>query len=651
MSTSTIKTLGEFMTDCARTTHRLSCYTPLPSHAAQQDFFNAKKTKKVYKSQFIRFRQFKRAKSLAVTDEEAGDLSGARLSISNSLTSVHKQCEQDDSEATNKLLEIGRVASWAVGFEKLLNDDAGLHVFTEFLKKEFSQENIQFWIACEKFKKLSDPEEIRHHANLIWSTYLHDTDDGSCPINIDSRTRQECQQSLLNKPHAHIFEKAQSQIFQLMKYDSYSRFLKSNMYKDCIMSEMEGKSIPFIKQQQQQQQQQTSSNYDERTKTLDSFAKLKDDEKKDKKRSPLLPWTKAFIKWKRLSATPETIKRDTPSSLSNLHHQTANANIYHWFFTHINDKILQFDYSPLDNIEGDLDLSQILNNDIEHENLNINHFEDFMELNLDEVRQNEVTMSSSATIWLITVGWSDASLVDFLVRSSCSLTTKLDIYHWFFTHINDKILQFDYSPLDNIEGDLDLSQILNNDIEHENLNINHFEDFMELNLDEIELFMCENGRAHGMVVTVDKAKQQNYQIINLDNDPTSIVWKVTYNPRFLNCISHKNLPNLYDLQRTTRSNYLWQIHTKQEHEVYQYIFKNLNLFHIDTLPDLMNKTQDDLIKLVELPLEQTDYQIISEMISLQCCHRNDQHEHHHSEQQVFVILVEPALNLLDIIDI
>ncbi|CAF0915293.1 unnamed protein product [Rotaria sordida] len=296
--------------------------------------------------------------SLAVTDEEAGDLSGARLSISNSLTSVHKQCEQDDSEATNKLLEIGRVASWAVGFEKLLNDDAGLHIFTEFLKKEFSQENIQFWIACEKFKKLSDPEEIRHHANLIWSTYLHDTDDGSCPINIDSRTRQECQQSLLNKPHAHIFEKAQSQIFQLMKYDSYSRFLKSNMYKDCIMSEMEGKSIPFIKQQQQQQQQQTSSNYDERTKTLDSFAKLKDDEKKDKKRSPLLPWTKAFIKWKRLSATPETIKRDTPSSLSNLHHQTANASTNTPI--HENLCLTPFLTSPITNKSASTELGTIL---------------------------------------------------------------------------------------------------------------------------------------------------------------------------------------------------------------------------------------------------------------------------------------------------
>jgi len=165
----------------------------------------------------------------------------------------------------------------------LLNDEIGLYVFTEFLKKEFSQENIQFWITCEKFKKLSDPDEvrffflsnniffffslkIRHNANLIWSTYLYDTDDGSCPINIDSRTRLDCQQSLLNKPNAHIFEKAQSQIFQLMKYDSYTRFLKSNMYKDYIMNEMEGKSLPSIKQQQQ-----ISAMNEDRAKALDSL--------------------------------------------------------------------------------------------------------------------------------------------------------------------------------------------------------------------------------------------------------------------------------------------------------------------------------------------------------------------------------------------
>ena len=73
---------------------------------------------------------------------------------------MHKQCEDEDVEAANKLLDIGRVASWAVGFEKLLHDETGLHVFTEFLKKEFSQENIQFWIECEKFKTLTDLDEV-----------------------------------------------------------------------------------------------------------------------------------------------------------------------------------------------------------------------------------------------------------------------------------------------------------------------------------------------------------------------------------------------------------------------------------------------------------------------------------------------------------
>jgi len=35
MSISTMNTLDEFVNDCLRPTHRLSCYSPLPSHAAQ----------------------------------------------------------------------------------------------------------------------------------------------------------------------------------------------------------------------------------------------------------------------------------------------------------------------------------------------------------------------------------------------------------------------------------------------------------------------------------------------------------------------------------------------------------------------------------------------------------------------------------------
>jgi len=163
----------------------------------------------------------------------------------------------------------------------------GLNIFTEFLKKEFSQENIQFWIECEKLKSLTDSDKIRNKANSIWSTYFHDTDDGSCRINIDNRTRQECQEILLTNPNIHIFEKAQTQIFHLMKYDSYPRFLKSDIYKDCIRKQMEGKLISY-------------------SKNTEEKVKLKDEEKKDKKRSPFLPWTKAFSKWKRPIPIPSS---------------------------------------------------------------------------------------------------------------------------------------------------------------------------------------------------------------------------------------------------------------------------------------------------------------------------------------------------------
>ncbi|MEQ2236728.1 Regulator of G-protein signaling 12, partial [Ilyodon furcidens] len=44
-----------------------------------------------------------------------------------------------------------RVAGWSTCFERLLQDSVGVRYFSEFLKKEFSEENILFWQACEYF--------------------------------------------------------------------------------------------------------------------------------------------------------------------------------------------------------------------------------------------------------------------------------------------------------------------------------------------------------------------------------------------------------------------------------------------------------------------------------------------------------------------
>ncbi|KAK7864651.1 hypothetical protein R5R35_012421 [Gryllus longicercus] len=148
-----------------------------------------------------------------------------------------------DQEASLEPEEAERgVASWATSFEKLLEDPAGLHTFAEFLKKEFSHENIYFWVACEKYRELTDKSERKKAARDIFDRHL-------ClgalePVNVDSHARQVTQEKL-GEATPELFMQAQKQIFNLMKFDSYPRFIKSDLYKDCLVRELSGEDLPF----------------------------------------------------------------------------------------------------------------------------------------------------------------------------------------------------------------------------------------------------------------------------------------------------------------------------------------------------------------------------------------------------------------------
>lgn len=49
---------------------------------------------------------------------------------------------------------------------------AGLLAFTEFLKHEYSEENIMFWQACDEYKKISCKTEMMCEANRIYSEFV-----------------------------------------------------------------------------------------------------------------------------------------------------------------------------------------------------------------------------------------------------------------------------------------------------------------------------------------------------------------------------------------------------------------------------------------------------------------------------------------------
>jgi len=144
--------------------------------------------------------------------------------------------------------DIGRVGGWAADFDKLLNDAAGLQTFAEFLKKEFSHENIYFWCACEKYKNIESGIDRLRFARDVMERHL--AQGASDPVNVDSMARSSTQERLGqatsdSPPDVDLFMTAQTQIYNLMKFDSFSRFLKSDLYKDSLLADMAGNPLPF----------------------------------------------------------------------------------------------------------------------------------------------------------------------------------------------------------------------------------------------------------------------------------------------------------------------------------------------------------------------------------------------------------------------
>jgi len=135
-----------------------------------------------------------------------------------------------EEELTGQLVE-----SWLdpnTGFESLLKSREGRRLLEEFLKKEFSSENIQFWSAVEQLKSLRGGEKIfRQHVDVIFKIYINDT--ALAEVSLDSKVKRNL---MLKKddPPRDIFEEAQTKIFSLMHRDSYPRFISSQVFREVL---------------------------------------------------------------------------------------------------------------------------------------------------------------------------------------------------------------------------------------------------------------------------------------------------------------------------------------------------------------------------------------------------------------------------------
>ncbi|XP_055376822.1 regulator of G-protein signaling 7 [Condylostylus longicornis] len=154
--------------------------------------------------------------------------------------------EMWDAEKISKEVPLRRVKRWGFSLRELINDPIGREQFAKFLEKEYSGENLKFWESVQDMKKLPQ-SEIKEAINKIWQEFL--APDAPCPVNVDSKSVELAREALNspNGPNRWCFDVAASHVYHLMKSDSYSRYLRSDMYKDYLnCSRKKIKSIPNL---------------------------------------------------------------------------------------------------------------------------------------------------------------------------------------------------------------------------------------------------------------------------------------------------------------------------------------------------------------------------------------------------------------------
>ncbi|XP_041133072.1 regulator of G-protein signaling 8-like isoform X1 [Polyodon spathula] len=120
---------------------------------------------------------------------------------------------------------------WTESFDILLSHKYGLAAFRAFLQTEFSEENIEFWMACEDYKKTKSTAKLGFKAKKIYEEFIDV--QAAREVNIDFQTREMTRRSL-QEPTPSCFDEAQGKVHSLMEKDSYPRFLRSKIYMDLL---------------------------------------------------------------------------------------------------------------------------------------------------------------------------------------------------------------------------------------------------------------------------------------------------------------------------------------------------------------------------------------------------------------------------------
>ncbi|VVC92648.1 unnamed protein product [Leptidea sinapis] len=130
-----------------------------------------------------------------------------------------------------------RVQRWALSIDELVSDPTGLQEFTSFLRKEYSHENIRFWLAVMDLRR-SSTKQIPKKLDEIVEEFLKP--GAPCEINIDGATADRVAEGVRSGSRYALDHAADHVYGLLLKKDCYPRFVRSDHFQRLLT---EGRNV------------------------------------------------------------------------------------------------------------------------------------------------------------------------------------------------------------------------------------------------------------------------------------------------------------------------------------------------------------------------------------------------------------------------
>ncbi|XP_061489988.1 regulator of G-protein signaling 13 [Rhineura floridana] len=140
---------------------------------------------------------------------------------------------RDGTNGNTSKVSLEEVLQWSQSFEKLMTTKHGPIVYKTYLKTEYSDENIEFWFACEMYKKIASQRKRISVAQKLFKKYIQP--QAPREINIDSPAREYIIANI-QEPTRSCFDEAQKIVYMHMERDSYPRFLGSEIYQNLLLT-------------------------------------------------------------------------------------------------------------------------------------------------------------------------------------------------------------------------------------------------------------------------------------------------------------------------------------------------------------------------------------------------------------------------------